>query len=69
MGTWQVRITRRDGSQHRCTEHKGRAPQRHEIIETTDDAGRKLRARIEGFSRTPPKMAGLGIWGIDALEI
>lgn len=69
MGTWQVRVTRRDGSEHRYTEHKGRAPQRHEVIETTDAAGDVLRARIDGFSHTPPKLAGLGVWGIDAREI
>jgi hypothetical protein len=51
MGTWQVRITRRDGSEHRYTEHKGRAPQPHEIIETMDNAGRTLRARDAGLAK------------------
>jgi len=43
QGTWEIKITRRDGSEYRRTDHKARAPQRHEIIETTDAEGRTCR--------------------------
>jgi hypothetical protein len=68
-GTWQITIKRTDGSEHRYTEFLGRAPQPHEIIETSDTAGQLVRARIEGLHHTPPKLVGLGIWEIAATEI
>jgi hypothetical protein len=41
----------------------------HEVISATDDAGRVIQARIDHFTRHPPKAAGLGIFQISAIEI
>ncbi len=69
-GTWEVKITRRDGSEHCYTEHKPREPRRSEIIETTDTAGRPLRAEIKTVTALPrPGSVGLGIWQVSAIEI
>ncbi len=68
-GTWKVTVTRRDGSEHHYTEHRGRAPQFHEIIEIRDTAARPILARITTFNHTPPHDAGLGTWQIIATEI
>jgi hypothetical protein len=71
MGTWEIKITRHDGSEYRYPEHRARAPQVHEIIETTDPAGRPLQARILSRTKLParPGAVGLGIWQVDAKEI
>jgi len=68
-GTWQIKITRLDGTEFKYTEHRARAPQRGEIIE--NPAGHRLRARIESVTELPaqPGAVGLGIWQVNAQEI
>jgi hypothetical protein len=70
QATWEITIERRDGSKYECPrQFHGRAPVTHEVVETTDEEGRVIRARILGITRHPPKVAGLGIFQISALEI
>jgi N-acetylglutamate synthase-like GNAT family acetyltransferase len=69
QATWEITIERRDGSRYVCTEYHGREPSPQEIIETTDDAGRTIRAKINVITKHLPKVAGLGIFQITAKEI
>lgn len=69
MGTWEVTIARRDGSEHHVRELHGRAPRRGEEIEIEDATGHTPHARIDSFHHDLPKQAGLGIWQISATEI
>jgi hypothetical protein len=69
QATWEITVQRRDGSRYSCTQFHGRAPVTHEVIETTDEEGRVIRARILLITRHPPKVAGLGIFQTSAGEI
>ena len=69
LGTWKVTVTRRDGSEHRYTEHRGRAPELHEVLEIRDATGQPMLARIDSIHNEPPKQTGLDIWQISATEI
>jgi hypothetical protein len=48
MATWEITISRRDGSRLRFSELRDRVPKRGEIIETTD-AGKIIKARIDAY--------------------
>ena len=67
--TWQLRITRHDGSVISHSEYKQREPQLHDFIELTIE-GQKLRVKIVAIHKDPPRegAVGLGVWHIDANE-
>ncbi len=66
LGTWNVIIARRDGSEYAVT-ICGHAPQRGEVIEVKT-AGQPLQARIDAVTHFLPSATGLGIWRVSATE-
>jgi hypothetical protein len=68
MATWEITITRRDGSLLHFSERGGRAPQKGEIVETADSAT-TIKARIDTYSEERFKASGLGYFRIMATEI
>jgi hypothetical protein len=52
MATWEITITRRDGSRLRVTEQRGDPPQKGEIFEV--DVGQILKARIDAYREERP---------------
>jgi hypothetical protein len=68
MATWEITITRRDGSRLHFSERGGRAPQKGEIVETAD-FGTPIKARIDTDSEERFKASGLGYFHIMATEI
>ncbi len=67
LGTWNVIIARRDGSEHAVTILRGHAPQRGEVVEVKT-AGKPLQARIDAVIHFLPSATGLGIWRVSATE-
>jgi hypothetical protein len=53
MATWEITITRRDGSRLRFSELRGHEPRKGEIIETAD-AGNMIKARIDACREERP---------------
>jgi hypothetical protein len=68
IGTWAVTIVRLDKSKLPYSEQYGRAPVKGEILEKAV-GGKLIKAQIETFHHEKPKLAGLGIWTIEATEI
>jgi hypothetical protein len=53
MATWEITITRRDGSRLRFTESRDVAPKMGEIIQTKD-SGQPIKAKIETIHQGRP---------------
>ena len=68
LGTWNVIITRRDGSEYAVTILRGHAPQRGEVIDVKT-AGQALQARVDTVIHFLPSATGPGIWRVSATEI
>jgi hypothetical protein len=67
IGTWNVIVTRRDGSQYFGTVFRGNAPQLGEVV-AVKAAGRQLQARIDALIHFLPCATGPGIWRLGATE-
>jgi hypothetical protein len=67
LGTWNVMITRRDGSEYADTILRGHAPQRGEVVKVKT-AGQPLQARIDVVIHFLPSATGPGIWRVSATE-
>ena len=68
VGTSNVTITRLDRSKLKYSEQRGRAPTKGEILERVVD-GMLIKAQVESVHHERPKVAGVGIWTIEATEI
>ena len=67
LGTWNVIVTRGDGSEYFGTVWRGHAPEPGEVVEVKA-AGRSLRARINRLIHFLPSATGPGIWRLSATE-
>ena len=67
LGTWNVIITRGDGSEYPGTVWRGHAPEPGEVVEVKA-AGRPLRAQINRLIHFLPSATGPGIWRLSATE-
>jgi hypothetical protein len=67
LGTWNVIITRGDGSEYFGTVWRGHAPEPGEVVEVKA-AGRSLRARINRLIHFLPSATGPGVWRLSATE-
>ena len=67
-GTWKITITRLDKSKMRYSEQRGHGPRRGDILETVVD-GRLVKAEVEMFHHGKPKVDGLSVWTVEAIEI
>jgi hypothetical protein len=66
---WKVSVTRRDGSEYRYTERRGRHPEMGEVIEVRDVMGSPIVARIHVIHHDPPTPGALEVWDVGATEI
>jgi hypothetical protein len=66
---WRVSVTKRDGSEYRYTERRGRHPEIGEVIEVRDAIGPPLVARIHVIHHDPPSAGELEAWDVAATEI
>ena len=66
---WRVTVTRKDGSEYRYTERRGRHPEMGEIIEVKDAIGPPIVARIHVIHHDPPSTGTLDTWDVAATEI
>ena len=66
---WRVTVTRKDGSEYRYTERRGRHPEMGEIIEVRDAIGPPIVARIHVIHHDPPSTGILDTWDVTATEI
>jgi hypothetical protein len=67
MATWEITITRREGSRLRFSEQRGSAPQKRKIVEMAD-AGTSIKARIDTYSEERFKASGLDYFQVMATE-
>jgi hypothetical protein len=65
--TWEITITRREGSRLRFSEQRGSAPQKGKIVEMAD-AGTSIKARIDTYSEERFKASGLDYFQVMATE-
>jgi hypothetical protein len=68
MATWEITITRRDGSRLRLSDRIDHAPLKGEIFDTAD-IGQTIKARIDAYRQERPGASRPPFYQVTATEI